>query len=72
MELYEQILESKDPSALAKMHKSTLKKEYKLLNKTMMGIWMTMNQKLDYQKELNDLEVKLDKIDTCLSYTQKR
>lgn len=73
MELYDHILHSEDISELASTHKYTLKKEQKILNKTMTGILMTMQYgDISYEKEIALLEEKLDKIDTCLAFTHKK
>ncbi len=72
MELYDQILESQNAQMLASTNKSILKKEQKLLHKTMTGIMMTMHYgDITYEKELSQLEAKLDKINTCLSLTKR-
>lgn len=73
MELYERILQSEDPKTLALEYKSVLKKEHNLLNKTMTGMMMTMHYgNTTYEKELAELEDKIDKIDTCLALTRKQ
>lgn len=73
MELYERILQSDDPKTMALEYKSMLKQEHNLLNKTMTGIMMTMNYgNTTYEKELAELEDKIDKIDTCLALTRKQ
>ena len=73
MELYDHILQSDDFEALANTHKYTLKKEHRLLDKTMTGILMTMHYgDSTYEKELSLLQEKLDKIDTCLALTHKK
>ena len=71
MEFYDHILQS-NSKALAKSYKYALKKEKKLVNKTMIGLMMTMHYgDITHQKELSMLEEQMDKIDTCLAYIHK-
>ena len=73
VELYDHILESSNPETLAYTNKSILKKERQLLTKTMTGMMMTMQYgDISYEKELSQLEQRLDKIDTCLSLIHKK
>ncbi len=73
MELYEQILDSKDAISLAHTNKSILKKQQKQLHKTITGMMMTMQYgDITYEREISLLEEKLDKIDTCLALTHKK
>lgn len=73
VELYDHILESSNPEALAYTNQSILKKEKRLLTKTMTGMMMTMQYgDIVYEKELSMLEEKLDKIDACLSFAHRK
>ena len=72
MELYDRLL-SDNSFENKKNYKSVLKSEYRLLNKTMTGIIMTMGYgNSEYQKEVNDLEEKMDKINICLSLMNRK
>ncbi len=73
MELYDHILKSENIETLAKTNKSILKKEYKVLNRTLTGIFMTMEYGNNtYEKELMDIEDRLNKIDNCLSIAKRK
>ena len=73
MELYDRILKSDNPSILASTYKKTLKKEHSVLNKTMIGMFMTLAYgDTVYNKEIQDIEEKLSKIDACLALAQNK
>lgn len=73
MDICDLILESEDPTNLLSIYGNSLIQEKNLLQKRIIGMYMTMQimEENIYQSEIDSLEERISKINTCIALSKK-